>query len=762
MGFLLQSIYLPAVKQVVEEAGSAPNLLNQVKDQFEKARGKEFKVAVAAMMKCGKSTLLDCLVQESILPEDVLPETSAIVSILHDSGISQPELFVQGQSTTLARGSIEIFNFIKDLNRWLREKGQTLGKGSVDNPRNFQENMTKLCLKTNVPCLSNLGNDITFLLLDTAGYNEANAAIVQATEQLLYEADVIIYLLDITKLGQTDEANFLKTMIAKRSDLLKEERAYFLLNKADVVPKTKRINKVNEAKTRVRGFLEKIDLSLVAVLDQTTFHLSTQDYLLNFLASNGKYMCDEQIEKLNEILFGMDAEDPTSLPDITDPDVRKKMDNKIVDSNYKYVEDHVIQSLTIKAPRLFAIAVVQNLLRICCEVLENVSTRLSIVKQGKNSAEDTVTALANAVGSMETLKNNIKSKIKEFAFEFQDRQKFRSDELQSKLLQEIRELTQNAQVQHTTQESAEAMKQQYYTRIGNIITDQVSLTKVKTDHELEKIVNNCSDACRRAAYDAVNQTILQILEKFLPRDVYNEKRQELQQFPSISRQSSGEFRLAQLDFSSMKSGALGTVEVTTTEKEAYLVPAEYETVVEKVGGDTVNGYVEGAKVGSYFPPGIRWMAMGVGAIVGGCIYGIKETTTLIEKTVVKKEAELKYKDIEKKTQCYVVNFDELEKEILEIVKNSVVKEFNNSFVTIGNIAFNKIEEEINAHYFQRIHVLTSQLQSDIDASSHSAEEATATIQKLENTLIIAKKLKHQLELPIEEIMSDNSLTFSLN
>lgn len=67
----------------------------------ERVEMKVFRVSNAALMKCGKSTFGNCVLGESILPEAVYPETSAIVFIEHTK-TETPVLFCGDR--VLARG----------------------------------------------------------------------------------------------------------------------------------------------------------------------------------------------------------------------------------------------------------------------------------------------------------------------------------------------------------------------------------------------------------------------------------------------------------------------------------------------------------------------------------------------------------------------------------------------------------------------------------------------------------------------------------
>lgn len=171
----------------------------------EKLADATLSVAVLALAKSGKSTLLNALIGHDMLPSNNVPETARIVRILHDPSAPSPVLqetangAPQQQRTV---GSLAIRTRLQQLNQAHRASSQT----SDD---------LELAITTRIVGLLGEGDasPVKLELIDTPGPNEAGEqALRQQVVRLLgSSADAVIYVLDYTKLKTAEEVDLIKT-----------------------------------------------------------------------------------------------------------------------------------------------------------------------------------------------------------------------------------------------------------------------------------------------------------------------------------------------------------------------------------------------------------------------------------------------------------------------------------------------------------------------------------------------------------------------
>jgi GTPase SAR1 family protein len=187
-----------------------------------RAAEQTFQVAVLALVKSGKSTLINALLGEEFLPSSNVPETARIVRVRH---AASPEGRLRDGGAVLARGRDEIHSHLRRLNAELRAAGAAAGGDD---------------LLLEAPLAALAGRPLgahPFEVLDTPGPNEAGAELFRArVDRLLGDADVILYLLDYTKLRTEDERGLFARLAALRPELLRRlsDRLFFAVNKIDL------------------------------------------------------------------------------------------------------------------------------------------------------------------------------------------------------------------------------------------------------------------------------------------------------------------------------------------------------------------------------------------------------------------------------------------------------------------------------------------------------------------------------------------------
>ncbi|KAK3237427.1 hypothetical protein CYMTET_52497 [Cymbomonas tetramitiformis] len=198
---------------------------------------KAFSVAVLALAKSGKSTLINSLLGDDILPSSNVPETARICRVVHANAA---KVSLQDDAYTL-EGSQTVRDHLRSLNHQARENGaQRLTDG-------------ELVLRAPVRALASESahNSTELHIFDTPGPNEAGQENLRyEVERLLEHAGAVLYLLDYTKLKTREEADMFDRLKGINPNLVRHfrQRLFFVVNKKDVM---EQVDGMDEQQTKV-------------------------------------------------------------------------------------------------------------------------------------------------------------------------------------------------------------------------------------------------------------------------------------------------------------------------------------------------------------------------------------------------------------------------------------------------------------------------------------------------------------------------------
>lgn len=171
---------------------------------------------VVATMSAGKSTVLNAMLGESILPTDHLATTAKLMRIKQTSA--------EGYSATayndVAEPILQIKNVVKeDLEAW-----------------NHDENIDEIVIEG--PILHHNDTEITVELVDTPGPNNSQDKRHRAKiEKFIQTAEhpILLYIMDATKIATDDDTAYMQMLVKwfEQAHLDIAERTYFILNKVD-------------------------------------------------------------------------------------------------------------------------------------------------------------------------------------------------------------------------------------------------------------------------------------------------------------------------------------------------------------------------------------------------------------------------------------------------------------------------------------------------------------------------------------------------
>lgn len=188
---------------------------------------KEIIISTNGRHKCGKSTLLNALLDKRLLPMSVLNETGVKVKIRHSESIHSgecessegncaycPKLECQGRSTV--RGCQAIYSTLEQANSNSREV-----TGS---------HMDEYTLTANVPILAGAQSGWTITILDNPGFGESHQNhMMERTETTLVVSTAFLYILDAGLLQDEVDSHCLDVIHKSDGGILDDNRRFIVV-----------------------------------------------------------------------------------------------------------------------------------------------------------------------------------------------------------------------------------------------------------------------------------------------------------------------------------------------------------------------------------------------------------------------------------------------------------------------------------------------------------------------------------------------------
>lgn len=364
------------------------SLQNQLKDTEIKCNSQNFKIAVLALIKAGKSTFINALLGNEFLPSNAFPETSRIVRIIHSQEIKLQDTT---NENIVILGLDNIREYVRKLNVDAREK-------------NIQPIEDELILYAPIFKLKDERlNGVSFEILDTPGPNEAGAdKLRERVESLLSKIDVIVYLLDYTRLNQQAEKELLEKINDLRQDLLEsiKNRMFFVVNKIDA----KTEHSQNEKET-IEFVYSNISKSIPTITKDKVLVVSSEYALLSRMLLSNNFNRKKDFAK---ILYGLKGLNKTNEECIND------CGELLKDSFIEDVENKVISHIYSNRSAIFLDTIVSELLSITKNLQNYFKTAYGTLNQ---DVEQLTTDLEQIQKEVATAKKNLEA-INQLADEF--------------------------------------------------------------------------------------------------------------------------------------------------------------------------------------------------------------------------------------------------------------------------------------------------------------------------------------------------------
>lgn len=185
-----------------------PRLLEQAKELRQDIQNDFYTVVVLGEFKRGKSTFVNALLGESLLPMDILPETATINAIMyHDT----PSVQVIHKDGNLEQGEATA-DYLKRFSA--RQEGS-----EAEKVRYIKIGYPSPLLKNRV------------ILVDTPGVSDLDEQRCDVTYEFIPKANAVLFLLDANSPLKKTEKDFIEERLLPQGI----HNIMFLLNKYDVV-----------------------------------------------------------------------------------------------------------------------------------------------------------------------------------------------------------------------------------------------------------------------------------------------------------------------------------------------------------------------------------------------------------------------------------------------------------------------------------------------------------------------------------------------
>ncbi|PFG04550.1 dynamin family protein [Bacillus sp. es.034] len=221
-----------------------------------------YTIMVVGEFKHGKSTFVNALLGQDIMPRDVTPTTATINAVFHGSG---HDMHIVKQNGEVEKQKVSI----EELNKYTAS--------SDFHP----EEVKYIKLFLDVPLLKE-----RIILIDTPGVNDLSEQRAEVTHQFLPRADVIIFMSSLTAAIKKSEQEFIENRIKK----IGFDRTIFVMNFLDQIDEDELDDVIEFSERRIQG--------LTGVSSHKVFPVSAKEALQGKLTNDHELIQDSGIEEI--------------------------------------------------------------------------------------------------------------------------------------------------------------------------------------------------------------------------------------------------------------------------------------------------------------------------------------------------------------------------------------------------------------------------------------------------------------------------------
>lgn len=349
----------------------------------QKLKNQKFQVAVMALMKSGKSTLLNAWIGNEYLPSSNDAETIQVIRIEHDE-MQNEGVLLSPKQEVLAKGAEKIRETIRSINKTGRDN-----KTYTDEELTLQVSLSALKGKLN-------GN-VKFTILDTPGTDEKLPIVEENVKKLINEVDVVIYLMDFTKIDAEHERTILDNLKQLRNNLVQDkDRLFFVINKVDELGKNdkeKGITDMDKIVDMVKSkYLQKEKFDNHAVIPVSARRALYARLMLSNCATEEqkKEFYGEAFGNQYELMLKhFKGEFPSEM-------LQEAIENELKASNFNLLEIEILNVLSKKGDRILLKSAKDDLERCLKQVCNDISVEKGALETKEADINRTI-AEANAI-----------------------------------------------------------------------------------------------------------------------------------------------------------------------------------------------------------------------------------------------------------------------------------------------------------------------------------------------------------------------------
>ncbi|KKD36235.1 dynamin family protein [Limnoraphis robusta] len=426
----------------------------QVENETRKVENLELRMAIVAPMKAGKSTIINAIIGQDLLPSRNAAMTTLPTEIFFNANLNEPILTLNDEVLSIFQDTLESlqrkinelgseetekriaqYPHLNDLVRNIQSFGALLlkpenqGREEIHKILSVLNDIVRLCSVLDpindplfklpdVPRIetpfwhsqegeqsNKLGN---LVIVDTPGPNEAgeNLRLSAVVADQLQNSSIVLIVLDFTQLNN-QAAEGVKKQVQPIIDLLGKENLYVLVNKVDqrrqgdMTPEDVKKFVASDLELSKSSDTEQVfEIAAIRAFCATKFLLELQqnpDAELTELVT---------AESLAQEVFGIDWEE--DLEDATKEELEKKALKMWKKSGFAPFLDQAINVLMeTAAPRCMMSAL--NVTHSCLlKLLDDVKLRGSAIAQDEDKLRLEIGALENDLHSLEKCRNRLK------------------------------------------------------------------------------------------------------------------------------------------------------------------------------------------------------------------------------------------------------------------------------------------------------------------------------------------------------------------
>lgn len=238
---------LTKMQHLAERAG-AKHLGEQIKERLSRLDRGELHLAIVGEFNHGKTSFVNALLEQSLLPTGVTPTTALVHTVRYQA---------QSSAKLVKRSGTESALSLENLRDYAVGK-----RGFLEVEASGTGEASGVALDIGIPATILKSG---WVLLDTPGLNDLDDQRAERTRRAIRTADLVIMLLDAGQFLKDSERQFLKDEL---THLAERQAVLFVINKADLLTPSERTEMQAYAKRELSFFAKNPRIFLVSSLDR--------------------------------------------------------------------------------------------------------------------------------------------------------------------------------------------------------------------------------------------------------------------------------------------------------------------------------------------------------------------------------------------------------------------------------------------------------------------------------------------------------------